>query len=413
MGPSMATSNTTINTNGIVALVSAGHFFSHFYMLVLPPLFPMLRDVYGVGFVELGLAITVYSATTALTQAPVGFLVDRYHAANILVAGLVLHALAMGAIAFFPSYTALLVLMFFAGLANSVYHPADYAILNASVHSSRIGKAFSLHTFSGFLGGALAPVTMVGLMWFTTWRQALVICTGLGLYVAVLIFRHTHLLASQRAATAPAPASKGGRSHLALLLSVPMLLGLLFYVGIAMSGQGVHGFSVSALHEIYEIPVERLAGVLSAYLFAAPVGVLLGGHIADRITYHAELAATCFVLVACSLFAVAAFDLSLPAIGVLFAFAGLCTGIVAPSRDMIIRSLTPPGAAGKTFGFVSTGFNIGGIVAPPLFGLVLDYGEPQMVFWLAGTISLLTVATVLATGRQGRKSPMLAQNATP
>lgn len=406
----MATSNSTTNTNGIIALVSAGHFFSHFYMLVLPPLFPMLRDVYGVGFVELGLAITVYSATTALTQAPVGFLVDRYHAANILVAGLVLHALAMGTIAFFPNYAALLALMFFAGLANAVYHPADYAILNASVHSSRIGKAFSLHTFSGFLGGALAPVTMVGLMWFMNWRQALVICAGLGVYVAVLIFRHTHLLASQRAATASA--SSGGRSHLALLFSLPMLLGLLFYVGIAMSGQGVHGFSVSALHEIYEIPVERLAGVLSAYLFAAPVGVLLGGHIADRITCHAEVAATCFVLVACSLFAVAAFDLSLLVIGILFAFAGLCTGIVAPSRDMIIRSLTPPGAAGKTFGFVSTGFNIGGIIAPPIFGLVLDYGEPQVVFWLAGTISLLTVGTVLATGRQGRRSPILAQNAT-
>ncbi|MFB3087663.1 MAG: MFS transporter, partial [Acidiferrobacterales bacterium] len=143
----------------VIGLVSTGHFFSHFYMLLLPPLFPMLRDVYGVGFTELGLVIAAFSLTTGLTQVPVGFLVDRYGARGILIGGLMLESLAIGLVGLFPFYGALLALMVLAGLANAVYHPADYAILTASVHRARMGRAFSIHTFAGYLGAAVAPVT--------------------------------------------------------------------------------------------------------------------------------------------------------------------------------------------------------------------------------------------------------------
>jgi len=196
----------------------------------------------------------------------------------------------------------------------------------------------------------------------------------------------------------------GAQSGVAVLLSLPVLMGLLFYVGISTSGHGVSDFSVSALGEMYPVALTTLGGVLLAYLFANPVGVLAGGWIADSIERHDLFAAACFVGVALPLFAVAGLDLPLAGVAIALFVVGFLNGVVSPSRDMLIRAMTPPGQMGKVFGFVSTGFNIGGIVAPPVFGWLLDQGSPTSVYWGAGLVALLTVPTVLVTGLQGRRA---------
>jgi FSR family fosmidomycin resistance protein-like MFS transporter len=388
----------------VIALISTGHFLSHFYLLLLPPLFPVLRDVYGVGFTELGLALTAFSLTTGFIQAPVGFLVDRYGARGILIVGVALESVAFILIGVFPVYAALVTLMIIAGIANAVYHPADYAIMSASVAKERMGRAFSIHTFAGYLGAALAPVTMFTLMKWTDWRTALVICGIFGAVVAAIMALNSNVLldATSRRDDSGAHSATPHHSGLRLLFSLPILMGLLFFTGISMAGHGISEFSVSVLHLAYDAPLAEAGIVLSAYLFASPAGVLLGGWVADRTPHHDRFAASCFVVIAAMIFTVAAVDLSLTAIAVLFAIAGLANGLVAPSRDMMIRSVTPPGEMGKVFGFVSIGYNIGGVVAPVMFGYILDNADPGLVFWVVGAISLMTVVTVLATGRRGR-----------
>ena len=390
----------------VIGLVSTGHFFSHFYLLLLPPLFPVLRDVYGVGFTELGLAITALSLTTGVTQAPVGFLVDRYGARGILIAGVMVEALAFILIGVFPVYSALVALLVLAGLANAVYHPANYAILNASVAKERMGRAFSIHTFAGYLGAALAPVSMITLMNWTDWKTALIICGACGGVVAVIMALNSNVLLDATSAR-----DRGGEQHgnfhhsgVRLLFSVPILMGLLFFSGISIAGHGINDFSVSALHLIYDAPLVEAGVVLSAFLFASPIGVLLGGWVADRTVHHDRFAASCFIVMAVMFFTVAAVDMSLEAIAALFIIAGLANGLVAPSRDMMIRAVTPPGEMGKVFGFVSVGYNVGGVVAPVMFGYLLDHADPGLLFWVVGVISLATVMTVVVTGRHGREA---------
>ena len=392
-------------TARVVGLVSTAHFFSHFYMLLLPPLFPMLREVYGVGFTELGFAITAYSLTTGLTQAPVGFLVDRYGARAILVAGLAMKSLAFTLIGVFPAYGALIALMVVAGLGNAVFHPADYSILNASVEPERMGRAFSIHTFAGLLGNAVAPITMIFLISITDWRNALILCGLAGGVVAMVIMANSGVLVGARPSSGKQSDADGAalKSGFRLLFSLPILTGVLFFVGISVTGHGINTFSVSTLTVMYEAPLTEVGFVLTAYLFAAPCGVLLGGWIADRVQRHDVVAAACFVVIAAAIFSVAALSMTLPTIAVLFAIAGLFAGVVSPSRDMMIRAVTPPGEMGKVFGFVSTGFNIGGIIAPLVFGYILDHAAPSYVFWTAGAVALATVCTVLYTGRQGRR----------
>lgn len=407
--PSSSDSPRIDDTTRVVGLVSAAHFFSHFYMLLLPPLFPLMREDFGVGFTELGIAITVYSLTTGLTQAPVGFLVDRFGARGILITGLMIESVAVVMIGLFPSYTALLLLMVLSGLGNSVFHPADYAILNARVPPRRIGRAFSVHTFSGLLGAAIAPPLVVALAAAFDWRVALIICGTVGGALALL------LAANMGALREPATSGEAGAtavrvpgSGLRVLFTAPLLLAVLFFVGLSMFGRGISSFGISALEMTHPGDLAQVALVLSAFLFASPAGVLLGGWVADRVTRHDLFVTGCLVAVALCVFLIAVLQPPLVVTGVLFALAGLASGCVAPSRDMMVRALTPPGQSGKVFGFVSTGYNIGGIVAPPLFGLILDMGQPSFVFWAVGLLSLATVFTVLLTGQSSRRNAVPA-----
>mgnify|MGYP000055908351 FL=1 len=387
----------------VVGLVSTGHFLSHFYMLLIPPLFPLLKDEFGIGFTELGITITVFSLVTGLTQAPVGFLVDRFGARKILLCGLLLESAAFIWIGLSPSYWMLLAMMGVAGLANAVYHPANYAILNASVQSGRIGQAFSIHTAAGMLGNAVAPVTMVLLLSVTDWKTGLVVCGVTGGLASVLIAANAGALqetASQTEIKQPSTA----RSGLRLLFSQPILLGALFFLCIGVAGHGVSAFGVATLTVIHEITVTEAATILSAYLFASPIGVLCGGWIADRIRHHHLFAGVCFVAIALAFFTMAGLSMRLEVIAFVFVIAGFFSGVVSPSRDMLIRSLAPPTEMGKVFGFVSTGFNVAGIIAPPLFGYILDHHNPSAVFWTVGAVSLLTVLTVVTTGQKRERN---------
>lgn len=386
----------------IIGLVSTGHFFSHFYLLLIPPLFPVLRDHFGVGFTELGLALTAYSIATALTQVPSGFIVDRYGARRLLAAGLLLESVAIVGVGLFTTFSAFVALLAVAGIANSVYHPADYSILSRAVHKSRMGRAFSIHTFAGYLGEAVAPVTIITLMVWLDWRMAVVACGVGGGIIAAVMALNSGLL--DEVNTAPSKAADvQSKAGLRLLISLPVLMGLLFFIGISLTSRGITSFGVSALTEFYDVTLASAGVLLSCYLFAMPVGVLIGGWIADRTSRHGGFAAVCFVSIASMMFIIAAFRLPGLIIGVLFAIAGLFSGMIAPSRDMLIRSITPISETGKVFGFVSTGYNIGGILGPPVFGYLLDHYAPQSLFWVVGIAALMTMGTVLfASSRRVR-----------
>ena len=402
---SNSASTATAPTSGkLIGLVSAAHFFSHFYLLLLPPLFPILKDLYGVGFTELGLAYSAFSLTTTLTQVPMGFIVDRYGARGLLITGLLVESLAFALMGFFPHYTALVVLMAVAGLANAVFHPADYALLSAGVEAGRMGRAFSFHTAAGYFGEAVAPVTIVALLAWVGLGNGLLLCGLAGAATALWLLINASTLDATVAAhhASRDPAGEPSNTGLRLLFSVPMLVGLVFFIGIALSMRGITSFSVSVLHLLYATPLALASTVLSAFLFASPVGVLAGGWLADRTQRHDWVAAACLATIAASILLVATLELPLLGIGVLFAIAGFASGVVAPSRDLMIQAMTPPGDTGKVFGFVTSGYNLAGMVGPPAFGYLLDHADPKTIFWAVVMLSLMTLVLALATGSQGR-----------
>jgi MFS family permease len=381
------------NDAKVIGLISVAHFFSHFYMLVVPPLFPVLKETYGVGYAALGLLLTVGNIATGLFQPPLGVLVDRVGGRLVLIGGLALHALAIGLIGLSSTYAATLVLMGLAGLANAVYHPADYSILNASVDRQRIGRAFSIHTFSGYLGFAAAPGTVALLTLPLGWRGVVVASGIAGLAIAALLLWQRQALIDERATKSSRSSSGFGAD----LLRVPaILLAFLFFVLIAAAGNGVNSFSVAALDLAYGTPLWAATTGLSAYLFAGAAGVLVGGLIADRTDRHGTVAVLCLLATAALFALVATVDLGSAALVAVMTLTGLLNGVIQPSRDMMVRAVTPSGAMGRVFGFVSSGFNVGGAIAPLGYGVLLDQGGGAAIFWVIAAVNLAAIATVIS-----------------
>ena len=378
----------------IVGVVGAAHFYSHFYFLVLPLMFPILYDVYGIGYTELGIGYAVFSAATALFQAPIGFVVDRYGARSILIAGVAVESVVLALFGVFHSYTSYLILMGLAGMANAVYHPCDYSILTRSIHSRSLGKAFSIHTFCGQSGSVAAPIVIVLITAGLDWTYALMLCGALGLVVVACLvvgFRGIELPDIQKADSA---FQKRG-SSLRLLFSLPVLLGWLFFLGFAMSSTGLYDFSVSAFTEIYDSTLAQAGIVIWLFLAADAVGILCAGFYAHRWNRHELVVMNCFIIVAACMFFITLVPMSLMALSIPMTIAGFFYGFIAPSRDVIISNLAPAKDMGKVFGTVTTGFNAGGILGAPLFGYLLDLGDPYSIFWGAGIISILTIFTTV------------------
>ena len=326
----------------IVAPVCAAHFVSHYYMIMLAPLFVFVRADYGVSYTELALALTAFNVVSAALQTPAGFLVDRVGARVVLCAGVALGAAAFAVVGLVNSFAVFIAMYAVAGLGNTAYHPADYSLLSHHSPPARVGQNFSIHTFSGILGSAVAPATLLAM-------QSRVGCAApirrrnprLGGACALIAQRPTPAdrLAEQR----PPPAAEGAAdAGWRLLLSPPILLNLGFFILISLMG-GLNNFLVVALAALHGTS-DTLANVaLTGALAMSAVGVLAGGVLASRTTSHATVAALGLAFAGIFTALVGLIGFSSYALVLVMSLAGLFGGIASPSRDMLVRAVTPPG----------------------------------------------------------------------
>ena len=377
----------------LLTQIAAVHFVSHVHIMLIPALLPVLPDLLGVGFVELGAALAVFNIVSALVQAPLGYAVDHYGARKVLKAGLLLGSISFLLVAVSPSYILLLVAMAMAGLANGVYHPADYALLANGIEQGRLGRSFSIHTFAGFLGSAVTPAISLGIAAVFGTQAALAAGAAVGLAALLLISvpgSGVYQVAK------PGVTGSASPTKARLRLFTPMLgvLTVLFML-LNLSTSAIEKFSVAALVQGQGLTLAWANTALTAFLLSSAAGVLCGGALADRTRRHGLVAALAFALAAALTTLVALGLLRGWGLVVVLGAIGLLTGIIAPSRDMLVKAAAPSGAEGKAFGLVSTGFSIGGALGPVAFGWMLDQQLPNGVFVAAIVFMLLTVLLTL------------------
>ena len=395
----------------VVALVCGGHFFSHFYLLGLAPLFPIIKTDLGISYTELGGVIAAYSIASGIAQYPMGVLVDRFGPRYILAGGLALLAGSFAGMGFSAGYWPLLVLAFCAGLGNSVFHPADYSILGATVSTERLGRAFSIHTFIGHIGWSAAPPTMLFLTALWDWRTALIVTGSVGLAMALILLLQGRWLRGDLAhlKSQPAPGlTPQAVGTLQLLSAPPILMMFVFSVTTAAVMVGMPAFTPAALTTLFGTSLVDANTALTAFLIASAVGVLAGGMLADRLGRFDAIAGLGFIVAALAMCFVASVAMPVIALAFVFGLSGFMLGMISPSRDLMIRAVTPPGASGKVFGFVSVGLDVGIALAPLAFGWFIDRGLPEVVFLGAAGLMMIALLAAIGAARFGRKSPTVS-----
>ena len=390
-----------------IGLVSSAHSLSHFYQLVLPPLFPILHFEEGYTFTELGSLVALYYLISGLLQPAAGFLVDRIGPRPVLYAGIVLCVVACAGYAAADTYLQFVVLALLGGVGNAVFHPADYTVLAQNVSERRVGKGFSLHAFGGYAGYSLAPVTIITLTTAFGWRDALLIAGLLGaLFLIVLVvFGHSYLQVSKESDDGAPSDTRSSKS----LLFTPTIIGcFLFFCAAAMAQIGLQTFAPSALLSLYETAVTVSTTGITVFLVAVALGILAGGVLADWTTRHHLVAILCLIPPAILAALPAWFEFGALQLWVLFAVIGFVFGLLIPSRDMIVRAAAPRSSSGKVFGVVYSGLDVGSALTPVAFGWLLDRHLAAWVFIVVGAsfaIGILAIfLSTMTTSDEGKRT---------
>jgi len=381
----------------VVGLVAAGHALSHFLQLVLPPLFPLIRESLGISYSTLGFMVMLFFVASAVLQPLAGFLVDRVGGRNVLICGVGFMTAGMLIASLAGSAPLLALGLLVMGVGNSVFHPADFSILNGRVTPARLGYAFSAHGIAGSLGFAAAPLFSAGISALYGWQTALIAAAGVGLAVLVAMLANAHHLHVDQA-----PRKQKVVHDVRVLLSPPVLLCFLFFLVWGGAYAGLSTFSISAMQLQFGVGATWAASAVTAYMIGSAGGMLAGGYVAAHSMRHDIVAASGLSIAALVMLAIAAGAVPGAALPLAFGLAGFTAGVTYPSRDLIVRASTPPGAAGRVYGFVYSGLDLGSVLTPVCYGLMIDNGMPQAVFYAIFGFTVCAIFTVLQLpGRRG------------
>jgi MFS transporter, FSR family, fosmidomycin resistance protein len=386
----------------VIGVVSLAHGVSHFLQLALPPLFPLLRAEFDVSWTMLGFVAGIFYVASGIVQFIAGFVVDRLGARPVLLAGLGLLVSGTLAASLAPDPWWLFPCAAIMGAGNGVFHPSDFAILNANVSVRRLGHAYSTHGVGGNLGYALAPVVSFGLGAALGWRTALLVMGIVGLVVLGILASQRRILTSQRADDAHLHTLSGS---VALFVQPAILLCFFYFIVQTTAAIGLQTFLPPALYTGFGVPLVIATSAVTAYLLGGTAGIVIGGFLAVRTARHDRVAATGLLIGAMLLTLVAGNLVPLGFLVPLFVAIGLFIGATGPSRDLIVRNATPKGAAGRVYGFVYSGLDIGAMLGPVWFGMMLDHGLAREVFFVIGALFVVAIATVVQVRRAGVPHP--------
>ncbi|EHK63065.1 major facilitator protein [Achromobacter arsenitoxydans SY8] len=389
----------------IILLIGVAHASSHFFQLVLPSLYGALGLEFGLDFARLGLLVSTFYVVSGIGQASSGFVVDRIGARPVLWFGLGCFVLSGVLIGSATGYAMLMAAAIVGGIGNSVFHPADYSIINHRITAPRLGHAFSTHGLTGNLGWALTPVFITSITLLANWRVAAYSAAALVALVLLLTVLGRDLLggpspieARGDAKDASKPAAQpqeGVLATLVALLAKPALWGaFLFFACTSIALSSVQNYTIPLLGQLYDLSKVTASSALSGYMVASAVGMAAGGFLVSANPRTERTVMVALILAGLTLVVLALGLVPAVLAAPVVALAGFCSGVAAPSRDMLIRRVTPKGSTGSVYGLVYSGMDVGSALGPLAFGLLLDAGLRQGP-WVGAGVAF-TAAAFLA-----------------
>ena len=386
----------------VIGLISLAHGSSHFFHLVLPPMFPWLKDAFALSYAELGLLMSIFFVVSCVVQASSGFLVDRIGARPVLFAGVSLLALAALTYSQSNGYLMLIMGAVIAGCGNGIFHPVDYTLINHKISPPNLPYAYSMHGVTGYLGWAAAPAFMVGIAQFSDWRIAFLSAALLEVVILMILWINKNQLldnvkerheSSHASAQAANPGGAPESAFAFLKLPAVWFCWMFFFFSMA-STSSLQSFAPSALFSIYELPLTTGSYYITLLALGSAGGVLFGGYLAAKLQAPERIVSTCLSVTVVMCLLLATGFISLELIPIIFFALGFGYGVVAPSRDLLVKKATPQGVAGRVYGIVYSGIDLGAAVGPFIFGLFMDAGLPKALFIGIVVFQLMIIPTV-------------------
>jgi MFS family permease len=385
----------------VIGLISLAHGSSHFFHLILPSMFPWLKDAFALSYAELGLLMSIFFVVSCAVQAASGFLVDRIGARPVLFAGVGLLALAALTYSQSNGYVMLIMGAVIAGCGNGIFHPVDYTLINHKISAPNLPYAYSMHGVTGYLGWAAAPAFMVGIAELSDWRIAFVCAAILETIILLVLWLNRDQLfdnvqerqeKSSQDAQAVNPGGKPASPFAFLKLQAVWLCWLFFFFSMAATSS-LQSFAPSALNQIYDIAISVGSYFITLLALGSAGGVLLGGYLAAKLKVPEKIVSACLVVTVLTSLLLATGFMPVDLIPALFFVIGLGYGIVGPSRDLLVKSATPQGVAGSVYGIVYSGIDLGAAVGPFIFGFFMDAGLPRALFIGIACFQLMLILT--------------------
>lgn len=386
-----------------IGLVSLAHGSSHYFQLLIPPLFVFLMQEFHWNYAMLGVAVSVFFTVSGIGQALAGVLVDRVGARGVLFLALACLCVSALTLAMAQSYAMVIAAATLAGLGNCFFHPVDYSILNQRLPRASLGLAYSSHSVFGYLGWGLAPTLLVGISQVWSWRVAalasavLISLIALACWLGRAALQHQPAHHATPAPGAPPQSTDQTSTHpsaisTATLLRLPVIWWCFaFFFLLTVAGGSVQNFTVAVMQGLYQVAPDTSAHTLTAFMVCGAVGTAIGGFLPNRVRRLEGIIGVMLLLGGVCYLALATGWFSPTVALVLLASTGILIGCAGPSRDLLVRQVTPPGSTGRVYGFVYSGLDLGLALSPPIIGWLLDHGHFSSMFVVCAVSLALAV----------------------
>jgi FSR family fosmidomycin resistance protein-like MFS transporter len=404
----------------VIALVGLAHGTSHFFHLMLPPLFPWLMRDFSLSYTDVGLLTTTFFVISGVGQALAGFIVDRVGGWKVLCFGVGMLALSGVVLGLATSYAWLMVSATCAGLGNSIFHPSDFTLLNQRVSQPRLGHAFSIHGVSGNIGWAVAPLFMAGVTSAFGWHVAGFGAAAVGAAVFTTLCLRRRVLADATSPMTPRVAGDEAdhrSGQFAFLASGAVWLSFAFFLLTTMAFGILQNFAPAILSQVYGVSLIVASSGLTAYLAGSGTGMLAAGFLRDRAD---RIVAPALGFAAVMAAVLAWGEMPSVALWPLMISIGFGVGFSGPGRDLLVRRAATSRfgrtSFGRVYGFVYSGLDTGQALSPLVFGPVLDAGHfrrPLIAIALLQAAALLTALRVSSRVRSGEPATVSPARTSP
>lgn len=396
----------------VVGVVVGSHFLNHMFLVLLPPIFGILVTEFDASLAELGFAVTVMGLVSTVLQIPFGNLSDNYSRTLTLFIGLVSASAGALVVGTAQDFIGLLAGQALIGVGIGAHHPAHYPLLSDATASNNRGWAFSIHDTAGHVGYSAAPALLIGVTSFPglTWRDAFLLVAAVTVVYAVLsavvLSRSVSddVTRGGRSADGDSdvepPLAERIRDQIRSLVRSPAVLALTVLALVAsMAGWGFRSFTTVLLTDSYGYGLTTANTVLTLMFVGSAVATLLSGLLTDR------LSATTIIIPAYAFIAgmavVAGSQLVVPIVAAIAIVVGASAHSMAnPPRNKLLDNLSTRGDLGVNFGVITVGVTLGGAIAPPLYGWIIEMISYTAAFYLIGAFGLLGSGVVVAIVRK-------------